>query len=433
MRRIHRHPLWAVALAAFALRLAYVLVARPDPFGMIDSAEYDALARGILSGQGIQTPVSYARPPLYPLFVAICYALGGMTVLIAAQLVLSAATAPLVGTVAHSLSGRKGVGVAGALAVAGYPWFFQWVGGLASETLFTFLLMAAVALILHASADRTVLPTLIAGLVFGLASLTRANALVLAPPIALWWWWRAAELRPLVILAVGISLMLIPYTAYNLAAGNGFVVGSNGGGLSFYIGNNPDTARLYDPATSDADWRALNRVGALGPQALAQVGCRSDVPLGRIDEQLMQIDQCLVAVPPDQRESFWYRGAFAYIRSAPAEWALLELRKLGHYWRPWVEPRAYSMPIVVISAVSFGTILALAVAGLMQMPRHAALFVVAIAVGSTLSSVVWNVQLRYRFAMLDPILIAAAAGPLAAIAGRLWDQISAERGSAKTA
>ncbi len=431
---IRRHRLWAVAALAIVLRGAYVVAVRPDPMNMVDSAEYDALARGILAGHGIETFVSYSRPPLYPLFVAICYVLGGVGTLIVAQLLIGAATAPLVGALARRLSGRADAATVAATLVAVYPWFFQWVGGLASETLFTFLLIATLVLILRASDDPRPRPILIAGIVFGLTSLTRANALILAPPIALWWWWRAKDLRPPVILAVGVVLALLPYTSYNLATGNGLVVGSNGGGLSFYVGNNPDTARFYDPATSDAEWRALNRVETLGPEALARVGC--PVSVGRIDVELREMEQlraCLDKVPPGQREMFWYRAAFTYITSDPAEWGLLEVRKLAHYWRPWVEPRVYSGPIVAVSGLSFGLILVLAVAGLVRMPRRMALFVVAVAVGSTLSSVVWNVQLRYRFAMLDPVLIAAAAEPLLAFAVRLRDQVPVMRGSAKTA
>ncbi len=428
---MRRHPLWAITFGAFALRSAYVLIVRPDPLNMIDSAEYDALARGILAGHGITNLITFARPPLYPLFVAVCYVVGGIGALVLAQLLLSAATAPLVGSLARALTGRPTAGIAAAAVVAIYPWFFQWVGGLASETLFTFLLVSALTLIFRANASPRAGPILLAGVAFGVASLTRANALVLGPPIALWWWWRAHDLRPPLVLALGVFLALVPYAVYNLANGNGPVLASNGGGLQFYIGNNPDTVRLYDPATPEAEWRALSDISNLGPAALEQVGCAHAAPFGQLDEERLEAGECLVSVPSDQREAFWYRGAFEYIRTHPSEWTLLELRKLAHYWRPWVEPRAYSMPVVVVSGLSFGALLLLALAGLRSMPRGAALFVLAVAAGSTLSSVVWNVYLRYRFAMLDPILIAAAGQPLVAIVHRLGTQVPALRGSAK--
>lgn len=416
---IRRHPLWAITFGAFALRAAYVLIVRPDPLDMIDSVEYDTLARGILSGQGIGTLISFARPPLYPLFVAACYFVGGIGALILAQLLLSAATASVVGSLARALTARPAAGIAAACVVAIYPWFFEWAGGLASETLFTFLLVSALTLIYRASASQLARPIFFAGVAFGVASLTRANALVLGPPIALWWWWRARDLRPPLILVAGVFAALLPYAAYNVTAGNGLVVASNGGGLNFYIGNNPDTARYYDPATPDAEWRVLNQIQNLGPTALKGVGCAATVPLGQVAEERREAGECLISVPADQREAFWYRGAFDYIRAHPSEWALLELRKLGHYWRPWVEPRTYPVSVVVVSGLSFGALLLLALAGLWMMPRGAALFVVAAAAGSTLSAVGWNVYLRYRFAMLDPILIAAAGEPIIAILQRL--------------
>lgn len=429
---MRRHPLWTIAVGAFALRSAYVLILRPDPLAMIDSAEYDALARGIIAGEGITNLVSYARPPLYPIFVAICYAIGGMMALTLAQLVISAATAPLVGALAHALSGRAAAGVSAASVVALYPWFFQWVGGLASETLFTFLLVGTLTLIVQASSDRTASSTVRAGVMFGVTALARANALVLGPPIALWWWWRDRDIRRPVMLAMGAIITLVPYAAYNVANGNGLVLASNGGGLSFYIGNNPGTARFYDPSIPEAEWRALNRVQTMGPEALRQVGCQSTATLDRIEDVLREYGDCLVSVPPDRRETFWYRGSLQFIRAHPREWAITELRKLEHYWRPWVDPRAYSPSAVVASGVSFASVLLLAVAGLRLMPRRAALFVVAVAVGSTLSSVVWNVQLRYRFAMLDPVLIAAAGEPIAVIWQHAAHALKSRR-SAKTA
>lgn len=429
---LRRHPLWATAIAALVARAGYVFIVRPDPFGMIDSAEYDALARGLLAGEGIANLVSYARPPLYPIFVAICYTIGGVTALILAQLVISAATAPLVGVLAGTLSGRPATGVPAAFVVALYPWFFQWVGGLASETLFTFLLIATLTLILRASSDRSASSPMRAGVMLGVTALARANALVLGPPIALWWCWKDRAIKRPIILAMGAILALVPYAAYNLANGNGLVLASNGGGLSFYIGNNPGTARFYDPSTPVAEWRALNRVQTMGPEALRHVGCQSTAALDRIEDVLGEYGDCLVSIPPDQRETFWYRGSLQYIRTHPKEWAITELRKLEHYWRPWVDPRVYSPSAVVASGLSFASVLVLAVAGLRMMPRRAALFVVAVAVGSTLSSVVWNVQLRYRFAMLDPVLIAAGGGPLAAICQRAAQALES-RGSAKTA
>ncbi len=407
---MRRHRFWTIAAFAFLLRLAYVVVARADPLDMIDSAEYDALARGILAGRGIVDFQSFARPPLYPLFVALCYAFGGIPMLIGAQLALSAATAPLVGSLARALSGRPAAAPVGALLVAVYPWFFQWVGGLASETLFTFCLVSALVLIFRASEQPRTGSILLAGIVFGIASLARANALVLAPPIALWWWWRARDLRPALVLAAGIVLALVPYSLYNVASGKGMVLASNGGGISFYAGNNPDAARWYAGDVSDAEWRTLSTHSLLGAEASVLVGCHAD-------EDAMG---CVTAtVPPDQREAVWYRAAFRYITSRPGEWARLEARKSLHYWRPWVEPRAYSFPIVLVSGLSFGGMLLLALVGLRRMPRHAALFVLAVVVGSTLSSVVWSVQLRYRFAMLDPVLIAVAAEPVLAMLRRL--------------
>lgn len=413
---VRRHPLWTIAVLALVVRIAYVLIARPDPLNMVDSTEYDILARQILAGRGIIDFQRFARPPLYPLLVAVCYSLGGITTLIAVQLLLSAITPPLVGVLARSLSGRAAAAPVAALITALYPWFFQWVGGLASETFFILGLVTSLVLVLRASDHPRTRSILLAGVVFGIVSLIRANALVLAPPIGLWWWWRARDVRPPAILAIGVVLALVPYMLYSLAAGKGLVVASSGGGENFYIGNNPDTVRLYDPATPEDDWRKLSLSSGVGPDAIEWLGCP------RTEGQA----ECFDRIPAAEREAWFYRRGLDFIRAHPGEWSVTALRKLIHYWRPWVEPRTYAPAVVVLSGLSFGGTLLLALAGLGRMPRRAALFVLATIVGSTLSSVVWNVQLRYRFAMLDPVLIAAAGEPLVAILDRIRTSWSAQ-------
>lgn len=394
-----------IALAALVLRAAYIVVVRPDPLQMIDSSEYDALARALLAGQGLVDLVGYVRPPLYPLFVAGAYLAGGLIALQVAQLVIAALTVLAIGALGRTLSGSPRAGWAAAAFAAIYPWSFPWVGGIASETLFTSLLILALVAVARAAPDgRSRAAAIIGGALMGAASLARANALVLAPFLALWLFWRDRSVMRAVMFTVALGATLLPFAAYEAAQGNGLVIASSGGGLIFYEGNNPDVARLYSPDIRDDEWRQLNRASTFGPAALAQAGC----PGART------VHECYEVTHPRDQQAFWYDAAFRYIAAHPGEWALTELRKLMHYWRPWSDPRAYSLPTVVASGLSFGALVLLALAGLRRLGPAERLLVVLMCVASTLSAVVWMVQLRYRTAMLDPILM-AAAGP-----GAVW-------------
>lgn len=405
---LRARPLLTVFVFALLLRAGAVLVLRPDPLNGIDSPEYDQLGRDLLAGHGLALYQGYVRPPLYPMLVAVSYALGGVAVLIAVQIVLGAVSAVLVGELSARLAGDRRAAVPAASAAAVYPWFFQWVGTVASENLFTPLAVAAFLGVIAAADRWGRWPALWAGVLFGVAALARNNIIVVAPVVAAWWLWRSRGLLRPYLFASGVVLGLLPFAIYEFAIGNGLVLGSSGGGLIFYAGNNPDVARFYGGDLSDDEWRDLSRKSALGPEAYVLAGCAPD------DDTV----SCVEGVPLRDRELFWYRAAWRYMTSRPAEWALLETRKLAHYWRPWVEPRAYSIAVVVLSGLSFTILLALAALGAAKMTRESAGFVAAVAIGATLASVVWSVQLRYRFALLDPVLLASAGPALAWLLAR---------------
>ena len=397
LRSVTRHPMWSVFALALAIRVAFVALARLDPYAMVDSTEYDLIARGLLAGEGYITgPNLFFRPPVYPIVVAACYVLGGLVTLQGVQIVLSAASAVIVGDIARRLHRDPSAGPVAGAAAAVYPWLFAYVGGLASETVFIFLWVGAVALLLRAVERRELRVAIGAGAVFGLAALTRANLLVLAPALALWMWWRTRGLgRPLGFGLAAVAV-LMPFAAYHLVLGNGLVISSNGGGESFYIGNNPGQTALYAGTLPESSVAAETFIG---PLAQAYIDC----PALR----------CIYDIPMAQRDAFFYRAGLRYIAEHPGDALLTDLRKLVHYWRPWVDPRVYPWPVVIVTGISFSALLVLTLLALGRMPRDSAALVLAIALVGTLTVVLWHVQLRYRFAVLDPILLAAAAGPVA--------------------
>lgn len=392
------HPLWFIFGVSFAMRVLWVVASHPDPYNMVDSTEYHEMATALLDGKGLITWIGFVRPPLYPIFVAMCYAVGGIVALQLAQAALGGAASALIAVLSRRL-GADSIGLwCAGLAAAFYPWFFQFVGGLASENLFTPVAILAFVLIIDAADRVSARRALLAGISFGLATLARTNLLVLSPFLAAWWFRSSSRLRA-GLFWLGILASLAPFIAYNVAQGNGLVIGSSGGGLSFFIGNNPDMALLYSGKLSDGEWLEQNRIAGSGDGALAFAGCTRP---SRTEEL------CAEKATVAQREAFFYQTGLRYIRMHPGEWAGTLGQKLMHYWRPWVEPRAYSRPVVLASGISFSTILFLAVIGLTRMPRRHAAFVLLVAVASSLSVMLYMVQLRYRYALLDPVLIASA-------------------------
>src|SRR5438105_334940 len=97
LRFVTLHPLLLIWLLALLARLAYVVVVAPSPIVGPDSLEYDAMARDLLAGHGFVQRHELVRPAAYPVFVAACYSLGGTVMLQAAQILVSATTAVLIG------------------------------------------------------------------------------------------------------------------------------------------------------------------------------------------------------------------------------------------------------------------------------------------------------------------------------------------------
>jgi len=388
--------MWTVFVLALAVRVAFVVVTRLDPYSMVDSTEYDLIATRLLAGEGFTAdPNLFFRPPVYPVFVAAGYAASGLLVIQIAQILLSAWTAVLIGDIARRLHPDPLAGPVAGVGAAFYPWLFAYVGGLAAETVFIFLWIASVSLLLRTVEAPRGRVMVAAGAVFGLAALTRANLLVLGPPLALWLWWRTRGIgRPLAF-GVATVAMLMPFALYHLALGNGLVLSSNGGGESFYIGNNPGHTALYAGTLPP---ESVAGESFIGPMAQAYIDCPGL--------------RCIYDIPMAERDGFFYRAGLRYIAEHPGEALVTDLRKLAHYWRPWVEPRVYSMPVVIVTGVSFTVLLVLALVALRRMTRDHVALVLTIAVMATLTAVLWHVQLRYRFAVLDPLLLAVAAGPV---------------------
>lgn len=369
------------------------------------------MARSLLAGQGFGVEaVGFVRPPLYPIFVAMCYAIGGLAMVQAAQVVVGATTAVLIGHLARALSVDARDAAAAALIAAVYPWSIQFVPSLATETLFTFLAVATFLGVLSVARVATEARAALCGILFGLSGLVRANFLLLAPGLALVMLISRRSITSVIVFGAGTLLALAPFTAYAMAQGWGPLIASGSGGINFYTGNNPAVARLFDPGISDDEWRRVNSSGPSDPISLRYLGC----------ESATTVQHCADHLPIAQRDRFYYDAGFRWIGEDPARWARITAAKLVRQWTPWVEPRAYPISIVVVSGLSFGAVLLLTIVAWPRLRPDARWLIAVVAVGVTITGVLTLVQLRYRFPLLDPLLIAAAGPPIERVASRAF-------------
>jgi 4-amino-4-deoxy-L-arabinose transferase-like glycosyltransferase len=214
--------------------------------GMIYPADQDEYYRGaihILLDGSYYDDGQWLRPPLTSIFLAGVFVFVGIDVARAllVQCVLSAATVLLFAELARSLFDSRRAGIAAALLGAGFLPYASMASQLLSETLFIFLIAAA--LLAFEAARRRVMPwrwLLAGGLLWGLATLTRPVGLYALPLLLLWALLgarRRFDVRPALALLLGVVVVVAPWTARNYAVHDHLILVDTNGGTSFWLGN----------------------------------------------------------------------------------------------------------------------------------------------------------------------------------------------------
>ncbi|NNF29017.1 MAG: phospholipid carrier-dependent glycosyltransferase [Gemmatimonadetes bacterium] len=266
MRPSIEPALVAVVLAALTGRLVAALVWAPPLSG--DAADYVRLAQGLISGAGFVGPDGLPtswRPPLYPAFIAPVLAteawwgwataLSGVRVV---QALLSTGTVVLIYRIASDVGGAR-VGLWAAAIQAASVAHIAAVSRVLSETLFTTLVVAAVACLVAGTRGgstrrlaRSLTLFAVAGGLLGLAALTRSVAMLVPGFFVLSLFFAAESLgisrRGAVArgaaLSAAFALVLAPWTVRNFHVHGAFVPVATQGGATLYAGNHPSGGRI---------------------------------------------------------------------------------------------------------------------------------------------------------------------------------------------
>ncbi len=180
-----RTVLFYIFLFAFILRILFVVIQTYfSPFAISfyapDSVVYDTIAQNLVAGTGYQwgnVPSAY-EPPGYPLFLTLCYLLFGRNFLAVAlfQCLLGALSAVLVAWIGLLLFSRRTGYVAGVL-FALYPHSLFWTGAILTDTLYVFLSLLALGLLIRYKQTKSVGMLTAASVAFGLTLMTRSTLL----------------------------------------------------------------------------------------------------------------------------------------------------------------------------------------------------------------------------------------------------------------
>jgi 4-amino-4-deoxy-L-arabinose transferase-like glycosyltransferase len=433
--RIGRVGVLAVLLiaAALVLRLAYV-DATPNYVLRHDAVDYDVHARSIAQGNGFSKTLAHGRPtafrpPGYPYLLGAAYHVFGadrepthdrVHVARIAQAFIGTALVALVGVVAAQLWGSIAALVALGLAAVYLP--FILVGGaVMSEPLFDVFMLASVAAALAYRRSRHRYRwALLAGVLGGLATLTRAQALILLVPLAIAVWdgrpWRArAALGPPLVLVLAALLTIAPWTVRNAVELHAFVPVSTQFG-SALAGTYNDAARA--DTQNPAAWQGLRHV----PDYAYLFNRVRETPEATLEKELRSASLHYIGEHPTYvaKVGWWNTRRMLDLASLRRSRATAATITINHFWADR-------------GILCFWIFAALALAGAFTaMARRAPLWVWAMPVLMFLSVVFLVVETpRYR-TPIDPFLVLLATAALVTAARRMLAQRSIDRSPLRT-
>jgi tetratricopeptide (TPR) repeat protein len=363
-------PVWLVLAGALAVRLLHVyFTATRNPLAsdlLVDAATYDRWARGIAYG-GESITVQLMQAPVFPWFIAAVYKLFGpnLTAVRVLQAFMGTAACAFLIAITHSLfRSRAAALISGAISALYLPFIF-YEGVLVPVTLTIFLNMFSIAVLATGRGFPGTGRLLIGGLLLGASIAAKPVAALLIPFAALHLYHmgqstgdraesdsaskttgatiirgyggedsratgdtrrglsgipsttstpmrRVSTAIP--VFLFGIVIAIAPVTVRNAAISGEFIPVTTGGGISYYLGNNPEANGFYAVPTYEK------------------------VYLGATPEDQMRIIEMVAEaetgsdLSPAEISRFWLGKGISYNRRHPRRFMQLLLAKALYFW-----------------------------------------------------------------------------------------------------
>jgi tetratricopeptide (TPR) repeat protein len=227
-------------------------------------------------------------------------------------MLLGSATCVLVYLLGRRVFGERAGLLAGLLG-GSYVMLIYFDGQLLTNVLENLLYTLALWLVLRAPDERGCARWWLAGAVTGLSALARPTILVIAAGVLAWMKFvlpKERFRRQVTAYAVGVILLVLPATAYNVVAGRDLVLVAWQGGIGFYVGNNSHANgwSAVAPEFPKDWWGGYHRAIEI-----------AEATEGR-------------HLKPSEVSRFWYGQGLTFLRDAPLSFLRLWGRKLLLFW-----------------------------------------------------------------------------------------------------
>ena len=318
-----------------------------------DANDYINSANSILNGTpyprgGEFHPVF--RAPVFPAFIALVWSIFPNSVVAfkIAQVLLHGATCLVIYKIVFELLRKQTPAFLASLICAVNPLLFGHTVDFFSEPLQTFLIALSVFVLvkLLKSDERLYYKAILLGFIFGLSTLCRPTifpVLLCLIPMIFLLFVKNPKLRLKYfaasgLVAFGLLATVAPWTYSNYRATGEFIPLVNGFGYNFWLGNHPETLRLYEGTYASKEEN----------QAFADYWA-GELPAAKMKE-LERTDN-LSSLSFNEQEKVWRREAFEIISENPSLTTRLFWGKIKSYWTPFLNKFAYPFPLVVLTAM----------------------------------------------------------------------------------
>lgn len=240
----YRDPvLWCALAIGLLLRGALLVL---YPYSRLAGDEGLHYVSGVLTSEFGPSSLGHWAPG-YELFLAGIFGLAGPDAwnALAIQVAISTAIVATVYGIAYGAAGRRAGRIAAGLTAL-YPSLIAYSSYFYGETLFLFFLTGAVCALCGSSTAPTTRRLAVAGVLFGLAILTRSLVIWVLPLFALWLVLRArrAEARQVAIVIVIALATVLPWTIRNWVKYDGFLLVDGTMGRTLYLAYSQDETQI---------------------------------------------------------------------------------------------------------------------------------------------------------------------------------------------
>lgn len=394
-----------VFLLALVVRLLVLYEISSSPaWGIlsIDSAFYNAWAKRIAAGDWLGEGVFFMAP-LYPYFLGGLYAVFGAnpTTALVIQAAIGSASCVLLAIAGNLFFGHR-VGLLAGLLLAIYSTAVFSDIQIQKSVLDLFLIGLLLVAMAKALGDPSFLGWFLSGAALGGLMLSRENAVVFLPVLAICLIVagrglpRKALLTQGLGLLLGLALLLAPVALRNVIRGGEFYLTTAQFGYNLYIGNNPRSEGTYNALIPGKEGTEQEDARAVAETALGRKLTFAEV------------------------SRYWRDQALDFIITQPGPWLRLMARKAFLLTNALELPDTYDQYSygdwsgvlrLLTSLFHFGILMPLATAGaIVAWNRRSALWPLYVLLVAYASSVmIFFVMSRYRLPLVPFLVLFAAA------------------------